>query len=121
MAKRIEKFLTDQAQPAAKELSRRASVKLVLSAGVLCLKDQSPESRELYLDLAAGFSAPQLIANQRQKTLDNISQSLLASPDVSPVEKKKIEHIFSILEAMYVQPLVEIAKQLKSTEKEPTK
>jgi len=54
MAKRKDILLTDSAKPIADKLSKRASLKLVLSAGIICLNEQSPESRERFLDLASG-------------------------------------------------------------------
>ena len=54
-------WLTEFAQPIAQELAERCgSLKRVLSAGVLMLKDASPEIREYYMAKSVGADLTEL-------------------------------------------------------------
>jgi len=54
MASRTD-WLTEVAQPVAKELAQRSgSLKMVMSAAILLLKECSPEVREYYMAKVAG-------------------------------------------------------------------
>lgn len=111
MPKRTEKLLTEVAQPIAEKLAKRSSVKLILSAGVLALNDQSAENRELYLDLANGVRPNELLAKQRQKELIAIFESIEGDPGLSAPQKKKLSQAFELLQDLFVNKLARQGKK----------
>jgi len=114
MTKRTEKFLTDRAQIVANKLAPSSTFKLVISAGVICLAEQTAEKREFYLAYASGANAPELHAQARQKELDKIHKQLLLNPSAfSPADKRKIEDLFKFLERIYVEEMAEFGREMR--------
>jgi len=103
MATRSQQLLTEAAQAVAERLARRASLRLVLSAAVLCLADQTAEKREYYLDLAASPSSDSQLRKLRQKELDKIRHHLLSNPGLSAADKKRVEQLLLTLQKLYVE------------------
>jgi len=103
MAKRVDKLLTNSTAPVATDLAKQASLKLVLSAGILCLADQTAEQRELYLKLASDKPSWQVLARERKRQLEKIKTELLANRNFSPAQSKKLKEMFAYLQDLYAR------------------
>ena len=86
-------WLTEFAQPTAKELAERCgSLKRVLSAGVLMLKDASPEIREYYMAKSvwvnlADFESPDVEFRNRVSQI--VRETLALEQDKKSARKSK--------------------------------
>ena len=73
MASRTD-WLTEVAQPVAKKLAQRSgSLKMVMSAAILLLKECTPEVREYYMAKAAGADLSE-IENPDEAFRNRVSQ-----------------------------------------------
>lgn len=83
--------LTEFAKPIADELANRCgSLKRVLSAGVLALKDLKPEKREFYMAKAIGeeMELPQNPEEEFRKRVRQVLDELEVLPVKSKREKR---------------------------------
>lgn len=115
MPKRIEQILTESARPVADRMAKRASLKLVLSAGIFAFESSTPEKREFYIDLANGLKANELLAKQRQKQLNVIFEPALNNPRLSTSQKKRLTQAFELLQSLLVDRLAPPKKKSSAT------
>ena len=86
MASRTD-WLTEVAQPVAKKLAQRSgSLKMVMSAAILLLKECTPEVREYYMAKAAGADLTE-IENPDKVFRDRVKQ--IVQETIAADSKKK--------------------------------
>ena len=92
MASRTD-WLSEVARPVAKELAQRCgSLKMVVSAGVLLLKDCSPNVREYYMAKAAGADLTELESPDvefRNRVSQIVRETLALEQGKKPARKSK--------------------------------
>ena len=86
-------WLTEFAQPVAQELAERCgSLKRVLSAGVLILKDASPEIREYYMAKSVGADLTELEKPDeefRKRVSQIVQETIALEPKKKSVRRSK--------------------------------
>jgi len=94
-----EQLLTPAAAPIADRLAKRATLQIVLSAGVMALDYATPADREFFFALATVESPVFGKILKHRQALARLMDQLLADPALTAPAKKQMREFLQILKA----------------------